>query len=97
MRSPASDISPLTLFEQLDAMLLGWLERHATAEGRVDRVAKGVVTVLDSQVEEVERFCASWELAVKRLGAPAPWVVLVVTGRELPVRGFTEITALIRR
>jgi hypothetical protein len=96
----ASPLQPLTLSEQLDAMLSGWLERHAATRdpGRADGTAKGVVIVADSHVHEVEEFCARWDLLVHR--APrgdGGATVLVVEGRALPVQGFTEITAMFRR
>ena len=38
---------PLTLSEQLDAMLAGWLDRHAP-EGDDGRIARAVLTVATS-------------------------------------------------
>jgi hypothetical protein len=48
-------LPPLTLSEQLDAMLSGWLDRHAPAGdlGRPDEIAKAVVTVADGDVAEI--------------------------------------------
>ena len=92
--------APLTLSEQLDAMLSGWLDRHAPDGdlGPADRTAKAVMNVDAARVGEIETFCARWDRTVWRAtpngGARA---VLVIEGRELPVRGFTEITDMYRR
>ena len=96
----ADPLQPLTLSAQLDAMLSGSLERHAATRdpGRADDTAKAVVVVADGHVQEVEKFCARWHLVVH--GVPrgeGGATVLVVEGRALPVRGFTEITAMFRR
>jgi hypothetical protein len=90
---------PLTLSEQLNAMLSGWLDRHAPDyDSDNDGVAGGIITVADRDVAEVEAFCAQWDLAVRRTGRSDPsWAVLIVEGPALPVRGFTEITAMYRR
>jgi hypothetical protein len=53
MASLVSDTTlPLTLSEQLNAMLAGWLERHAPDGdfGRSGQRAAGVITVADSDV-----------------------------------------------
>jgi hypothetical protein len=90
---------PLTLSEQLDAMLAGWLDRHAPDGdyGRPDQVAASVMTVAHADVPEVEAFCANWDMAVRRSAAVhGRWAVLVVEGRATLVRGFTEITGMYR-
>ena len=94
---PLSD--PLPLSQQLDAMLLGWLERHADRCGpsRPGRRAKAIVTVAANSIAEVEAFCAQWGLTLK----PSPlsgarWTVLLVEGPALPVRGFTQISSMYR-
>jgi hypothetical protein len=101
MASRLSDTTlPLTLSEQLNAMLLGWLDRHAPDGdlGRAEQIAAGVITVAESDVAEVEAFCANWDMTVRRSArGDGRWAVLVVQGRPLPVRGFTEITAMYRR
>jgi hypothetical protein len=101
MTSLLADIhSPLTLSEQLDAMLSGWLDRHAPDgdRGGPDEIAKAVVTVADGDVAQVTQFCARWGLAVQRTArGDGRWAVLIVEGRALPVRGFTEVTAMYRR
>jgi len=101
MTSLTHDIpTPLTLSEQLDAMLAGWLDRHAPDGdlGPRDRLAKAVMNVGAAHVDEIETFCARWDMTVWRAtpngGTRA---VLVIEGRELPIRGFTEITSMYRR
>ena len=92
--------SPLTVSEQLDAMLAGWLDRHDPAGERrhSGRVARAVVTVADGAVPEVEAFCARRGLTVQRSGrSDGRWAVLVVEGGALSVQGFTEITGMYRR
>ena len=95
-----SDIPfPLTLADQLSAMLSGWLDRHAPDGdlGGPDQVAAGVITVADAHVPEVEAFCADWGMTVRRSPrGDGHWAVLVVHGRPLPVRGFLEITSMYR-
>jgi hypothetical protein len=90
---------PLTLSEQLNAMLSGWLDRHAPDyDADNDGIAGGIITVADRDVAEVEAFCAQWDVAVRRTGRSDPsWAVVIVEGPALPVRGFTEITAMYRR
>ena len=100
MSSPATDnLVPLTLSEQLDAMLSGWLDRHAPDYDRdEDGVAGAVLTVADAEVAEVEAFCTSWGLSARRTSRRnGRWTVLVVEGPAAPVRGFTEITGMYRR
>ena len=80
-------------------MLRGWLDRHSPDgdSARADQVAAGVITVADAQVPEVEAFCADWDMTVRHTArGDGAWAVLVVEGRPLPVRGFTEITAMSR-
>ncbi|MGZ6682349.1 MAG: hypothetical protein ACXVFK_19280 [Solirubrobacteraceae bacterium] len=91
---------PLTLSEQLNAMLRGWLDRHAPDGdlGDADRLAAGVVTVANAHVAEVQAFCAEWDMTVTRSASrDGRHAVLVVQGRRLPVLGFIEITSLYRR
>jgi hypothetical protein len=101
MRSPRSQtetLLPLTLSEQLNAMLAGWLDRHAPDGdyGRPDQIAAGVITVVHADVPEVEAFCANWDMTVRRSGGDGRWAVIVVEGLTMFVRGFTEITAMYR-
>jgi hypothetical protein len=101
MRSAqAETLLPLTLSEQLDAMLAGWMDRHAPERelARPDDVAASVITVAERDVAEVEAFCARWDMAVRRTaGNLGRWILVVVEGPALSVRGFTEITAMYRR
>lgn len=90
---------PLTLSEQLDAMLLGWLERQAARDTPEPAGTRGAafVTVTDGAVPEVERFCAGWDMTAERTAlSNSRWVVLRVDGPILPVTGFTEITDMYR-
>jgi hypothetical protein len=97
MASLATDsLIPLTLSEQLSAMLSGWLDRHAPDyDSQDDGIAGGIITVADRDVAQLEAFCEQWDMSVRRTGASdRGWSVLIVEGAALPVRGFTEITAL---
>jgi len=90
---------PLTLFEQLDAMLLGWLEGYAdrNGPGPPDARAAAVVTVADAAVAEIKRFCASWDMHAERIGpGDGRWAVLRVDGPLLPLKGFAAITEMYR-
>jgi hypothetical protein len=87
--------APLTLSEQLDAMLLGWLERAVARRKPAPGLrAKAVITIAESALPEVERFCARWGMTVER---PARGRISVIEGPALPVEGFTEVTAMYRR
>ena len=101
MASFVSDTAfPLTLSEQLDAMLAGWLDRHAPDGDLGDprQSAAGVITVARSDIAQVEAFCAGWGMTVRRVPrGDGAWAALIVEGPALPVRGFTEITAMYRR
>ena len=63
---------PLTLSEQLDAMLCGWLDRHAPDGdlGDPGQPAAGVVTVASDHVPEVEAFCDEWDMTVTAAREP---------------------------
>jgi hypothetical protein len=84
--------SPLSV--ELDARLLGWLERRA-AHGRAPRPdleAAAVITVADGAVAAVERVCHRWGLRtrlVPRDGGSC--AVLRIDGPALPVLGLTEL------
>jgi len=101
MASLLSDTTlPLTVSDQLNAMLSGWLDRHAPDGdlGDPDQPAAGVVTVAHAHVPEVQAFCAEWDMTVTRgASRDGGHAVLVVQGRQLPVRGFIEITSMDRR
>ena len=91
---------PLTLSEQLDAMLLGWLEHRADRDRprSPSLQARALITVAEHLVPEIEAFCERWEMTVER--APGPderWAVLYVDGPVLPIEGFSAITGLYRR
>ena len=85
----------LSLSEQLDAMLFGWLERHATPVP-ADATATAVLTVVGTHLDEVERFCARWQMRMTRLGGGMKWQSVRIEGPRLPVIGFAQITALYR-
>ncbi len=87
---------PLSLSEQLDAMLLGWLERVADRRHpvRPDLRATAVLTIADSALPEVRRFCAKWAMTVER---PARGRITVVAGPARVVEGFAAISSLFRR
>ena len=92
-------LQPLTLSEQLDAMLLGWLEHHADhhAPGPAERRAAAFVTVAEKCVAEVERFCAGWDMTAERTSLTNDRrAVLRVDGPLLPVTGFAAITDMYR-
>ena len=100
MSSLATDnLIPLTLSEQLDALLSGWLDRNAPDyDADVDGIAGGIVTVAEREVPEVELFCSRWGLTTRHAARNDDrWAVLIVEGPAMPVRGFTEITAMYRR
>jgi hypothetical protein len=90
----------LTLSEQLDAMLLGWLERRAdrNTPERPGLRARAFVTVSERHVAELERFCERWAMSVERGPSDdSAWAVLYVDGPVLAVEGFTAITGMYRR
>jgi hypothetical protein len=86
----------LSLSDQLDALLFGWLERHATPV-EPDDTASAIVTVSAARIAEVEAFCERWALRVTRLGGGEQWGAIRIDGPRLPVLGFVQITALFRR
>jgi hypothetical protein len=98
MRTRSRDV--LTLSEQLDAMLLGWLEHHADRH-RADQPtlrARALVSAAESHVDEVVAFCERWNMTVERAPADGgPWTILYVDGPALPVEGFSAITGMYRR
>jgi hypothetical protein len=82
-------VTPLTLCEQLDAMLLGWLERQAEIRRRPGfQRGTAVVRIADEALPEVERLCARWAMTVRR---PARGVLAVVEGPARPVEGLAAI------
>jgi hypothetical protein len=96
----AANALPLTLSEQLDAMLLGWLERRAARQepARPGLRLSALVIVADAVLPELERFCASWQMTLRRSPrADGASSVVHVDGPALPVQGLFEIAALYRR
>jgi hypothetical protein len=90
----------LTLSEQLDAMLLGWLEHRADRDAaqQPGLRARALVTIAERHVAELERFCERWLMSVERGVSDDPaWAVLFVDGPALPVEGFGAITGMYRR
>ncbi len=88
--------APLTLAEQLDAMLMGWLERVARLRrpAAADLRATAVLTVSDSALADIEAVCANWAMTVER---PARGRITVIEGPARVVEGFAEISALVGR
>jgi hypothetical protein len=100
LTAPARTTAPLSLSEQLDAMLSGWLERRARTGGPAapGATAKAVVCVAADQVAQVEEFAGRWDLTVRDTGpGEGRCAVLTVEGRALAVEGLTEITSMYRR
>jgi hypothetical protein len=92
---PTDTTAPLTLSEQIDAMLLGWLEHSADRRDptRPDLRAKAVMTVGEAAMPEVERVCERWSLTLER----ASRGIAVIEGPARVVEGFVAITAMYRR
>ena len=84
----------LTRSEQLDAMLLGWLERTAGGRPPAEPGLRGtaVLSIARAALDEVERFNAKWDMTVERRGA-----AVVIEGPALAVEGSAAITAIYRR
>jgi nitrogen fixation protein len=83
-----------SLSSELDARLVGWLERRAATGPvpRADLEAAAVITVADGAVADVERLCHGWGLRVRSIPRDGGrWSVLRVDGPALPVVGLTEI------
>ncbi len=88
----------MTLTDQLDSLLFGWLEDRAET-GPVRRPdARGtvVLSVKDRLVPEVEAFCERWDLGV-RVKPAGHWSVLRVDGPSLPIEGLAAVIELYRR
>jgi hypothetical protein len=86
--------SPLTLSEQLDAMLLGWLEHTADrrSPGRPDLHATAVITIAASAVPELQIFCERWDATLEMRGS-----VALVSGPARVVDGLVAIIGMYRR
>jgi hypothetical protein len=91
---PTEIASPLTLSEQLDAMLLGWLEHTAERRRpvRPDLHATAVLTIAASAVPELQRFCERWNATLEMRGA-----VALVSGPARVVDGLVAIIGMYRR
>ena len=95
MAAHSGDIAqPLTLSEQLDAMLLGWLEHTADKRGPapVALRATAVMTIAAAALPEIQRLCAAWHLTVVMSGA-----VALVSGPARVVDGLVAVTGMYRR
>jgi hypothetical protein len=88
--------APLTLAEQLDAMLMGWLERVARQRrpAPAGLRATAVLTVADAALPDVQQVCANWSMTVER---PARGRITVIEGPARVIEGFAEISALFPR
>ena len=54
-----------------------------------------MVEPVDRGIAHSEAFCGRWDLTLRRTArGDGRWAVLIVEGSALPVRGFTEITAM---
>ena len=60
--------APLTLAEQIDAMLMGWLERVAGQRRPRSRRPAGHrgAHVADTALPDIEAVCANWAMTVER-------------------------------
>lgn len=94
MNSLHAPSKPLTIYEQLDAMLLSWLERHVERHepGSPALRAKAVVPVAASALPELEKLCAAWGMTMDLRAT-----VAVIEGPALAVEGFAEVTQKFRR
>lgn len=95
MAAHSGDIAqPLTLSEQLDAMLLGWLEHTADQRGPAPAGlrATAVMTIAAAALPEIQRLCAGWDLTVVMSGA-----VALVSGPARVVDGLVAVTGMYRR
>jgi hypothetical protein len=86
--------SPLTLSEQLDAMLLGWLEHTAEKRGpaRADLRATAIVRIAASALAEVRCLCARWDMTLETRGA-----VALISGPARVVDGLVAVIGMYRR
>jgi hypothetical protein len=84
----------LTLCDQLDAMLLGWLERSARRRppGHLDLRATGVLALAAGALPELRRLCARWDLDIETRQN-----VALVTGPARVIEGLVAVTAIARR
>jgi hypothetical protein len=90
----------MTLSDQLDALLFGWLEHRADTgpPRRPDSRGTAILAVTERLVPELEAFCARWHLGVRvRPTEAGRWAVLSVDGPALPVEGLAAVIELYRR
>jgi hypothetical protein len=90
----------MTLSDQLDSLLFGWLEHRADTgpPRRADAQGTAILAVAERLVPEVESFCERWDLGVRvQPSDPGRWAVLRVDGPSLPVEGLAAIIELYRR
>jgi hypothetical protein len=95
MAAYSTDIaSPLTLAEQLDAMLLGWLEHAADRRGaaRADLRATAVLTIATAAVAELQSLCERWGMTLEMRGT-----VAVIAGPARVVDGLVAVIGMHRR
>jgi hypothetical protein len=95
MAAHTTDIaSPLTVSDQLDAMLLGWLEHVADRRGPTppDLRATAVLTIAASVLPEIQRLCERWDLTLETRGA-----VALISGPARLVDGLVAVTGMFRR
>jgi hypothetical protein len=94
MAAHADIASPLTLAEQFDAMLLGWLEHAADRRGpgRPDLRATAILTVGADVLSELRGLCERWDLTLEMRGA-----VAVISGPARVVDGLVAVIGLYRR
>ena len=87
--------APLTLAEQIDAMLMGWLEASPASAARSRRPA-GDRGAHDRRhgAPDIEAVCANWAMTVER---PARGRITVIEGPARVVEGLAEIASLFRR
>ena len=81
----------MTLSDQLDSLLFGWLEDRAEQGPPLRPDARGTVilSVKNRLVPEIEAFCRRWDLGV-RVKPTATWSVIANLSRMLtspPGRG----------
>jgi hypothetical protein len=92
---------PLTLAEQLDAMLSGWLDHRdpSGARRRSGRIGRAVITVAEPAVPELETLCRRRDdlTLLRHVRHGGRWAVLVIEGDPLSVCGLTDVVALFRR
>jgi hypothetical protein len=100
MPTRTNETLPLTLSEQLDAMLLGWLEHRAGEHPsrHADLKARAILSVAIGVLPEIERFCERWAMTVERVESlDERWAVLQIDGPALPVEGLCALAEMYRR